>query len=178
MVTAIVGTVSLVLALTVSMVLKVRKELRAARQDLQVAKREEEEAERAIELMKKQLEEKTMPKPIPGLPLRRFECTTGRSNKYWEVWTEENAAITHWGRISTAGQFQRKEFSSAFFANKYYMDMIQEKLKKGYVESRTSAVKTWTPIAPLVDQMETPDIQLERIESPHVEEKQKRAFKF
>lgn len=123
-----------------------------------------------------------MPTNKPTPLLRRFEFKQGRSNKFWEAWTEDKIAVTHWGRIGTAGAYQRKDFRTPFTAEEHIRNAIREKLAKGYVEVSVSptlvAADKWTPVQPpvssTVKQEEVPDIILERIEP---ERKQKRAFK-
>lgn len=153
------------------------------RRNAQYAEERAKIVDQALREASQELEEKRMKKQ--GLPLRRFEFRQGRSNKYWEAWTESSIAVTHWGRMGTDGQFQRKNFSNNFSAEAYVRKMVNDKLAKGYKEvfpvpGKTVTADAFVPVLPDVAKTveQTPDIKLERIEPVHVEEKQKRAFKF
>lgn len=65
---------------------------------------------------------------------RRFECTEGTSNKFWEVAVNDKEVTVRWGRIGTTGQAQTKAFADPAAAGKYADKMIAEKLGKGYEE--------------------------------------------
>jgi len=76
---------------------------------------------------------------VPIQEKRRFEHTSGNSKKYWEIWktkTDDNihAFTTHWGRIGTKGQSKLKAFTYPSQRNEAYDKVINQKLKKGYVE--------------------------------------------
>ena len=40
---------------------------------------------------------------------RRFQCTTARSNKYWEIEVRGNQFITYWGKIGSPATSNAKQ---------------------------------------------------------------------
>jgi predicted DNA-binding WGR domain protein len=66
---------------------------------------------------------------------REFHLIEGDSRKFWSIELEEMAHTVQFGRIGTAGQTQRKEFTTAAEAKASYDRLIAEKLKKGYSET-------------------------------------------
>ncbi len=65
---------------------------------------------------------------------RRFEATEGGSSKFWEVKVEGEQQIVRFGRIGTDGQEKEKDFDSEREAKSDTKKLIEEKMKKGYVE--------------------------------------------
>lgn len=74
----------------------------------------------------------------------RLECTTGGSNKFWEIQARvlpvtpgqftQWQLVTRWGRLGTKGQEKWEDFFSMNDAHKSAITQIQKKLQKGYVE--------------------------------------------
>jgi predicted DNA-binding WGR domain protein len=65
---------------------------------------------------------------------RRFEFTDAKAHKFWSISLAGSSHTVQFGRIGTAGQTQTKEFSIAAEAQRSYEKLIDEKLRKGYVE--------------------------------------------
>jgi len=63
-----------------------------------------------------------------------FEFVGGSSQKFWEISLSGNSFTVRFGRIGTAGQFQAKTFADDSKAKQKATHLINEKLKKGYVE--------------------------------------------
>lgn len=76
---------------------------------------------------------------------RRFEFQEGTSNKFWEIWVEDAAVMTRYGRIGADGQTTRKDEGSAEKANALFEKLIREKTKKGYVEKGATAAPAPAP---------------------------------
>lgn len=68
--------------------------------------------------------------------VRHFEFVGGASRKFWEISVSHNAFTVRFGRIGTSGQSQTKAFSDEAKAMREAEKLIQEKVKKGYVEKR------------------------------------------
>jgi DNA ligase 1 len=66
--------------------------------------------------------------------VRYFEFVEGASSKFWSIVMNGNDVIVRYGRIGTAGQEKSKSFTSQSAARKYYDDIIEEKVGKGYSE--------------------------------------------
>ncbi len=71
-------------------------------------------------------------------PGRRFTCTKGSSNKFWQVWREGRDHVVLFGAIGSTGQTRRKKHMSVAAANRCIALKIREKTNKGYVEDRES----------------------------------------
>jgi superfamily I DNA and/or RNA helicase/predicted DNA-binding WGR domain protein len=67
--------------------------------------------------------------------LRRFEFKGGGSNKFWEISLDDTALSVRFGRIGTEGQIQTRIFEDRRRAVTEASKLIQEKLRKGYVEA-------------------------------------------
>ncbi len=67
---------------------------------------------------------------------RRFEFTSGSSNKFWTVRIDGSSVVTEWGKIGTAGQTTVKPLATPEKAQAEYDKLIREKTGKGYVEIR------------------------------------------
>ncbi len=68
---------------------------------------------------------------------RHFEFVAGSSAKFWEINVSTSPTVTvtvRYGRIGTSGQFQTTAFASQEAAQKHADRLIEQKLKKGYVE--------------------------------------------
>ena len=59
----------------------------------------------------------------------------GGSHKFYQVATKGRQVITRYGRIGTDGQTKTKEFDDDDKAQKSYDKLVEQKTKKGYVES-------------------------------------------
>ncbi len=70
--------------------------------------------------------------------MRRFTCSEGGSNKFWEATVEAEVLTVRWGKVGTAGQSKSKPFASTAAAEKELAKLIKEKLGKGYVEAGAS----------------------------------------
>ncbi len=57
-----------------------------------------------------------------------------KSNKFWNITTNDTTLITNWGKIGTSGQSQTKYFSDAESCEKEAKKLVAFKIKKGYVE--------------------------------------------
>jgi predicted DNA-binding WGR domain protein len=67
---------------------------------------------------------------------RYFEFTSGTSHKFWEITMNDHEHTVRFGRIGSAGQEKTKSFYSAMEAEKDARRLINEKIAKGYVESK------------------------------------------
>jgi DNA ligase-1 len=65
---------------------------------------------------------------------RRFVCTEGSSNKFWEVFQQGTEVTVRFGRIGTNGQSSVKSFRDQAAAAKHVAKLADEKLGKGYKE--------------------------------------------
>ncbi len=66
--------------------------------------------------------------------VRLFEFVGGSSQKFWEISLSGNSFTVRFGRIGTAGQSQAKTFADYSKAKQEATHLINEKLKKGYIE--------------------------------------------
>ncbi|MEW6282217.1 MAG: WGR domain-containing protein [Candidatus Eremiobacterota bacterium] len=66
---------------------------------------------------------------------RRFEFVEGTSSKFWEISLEGDSFTVRYGRIGTDGQTQTRCFDTEEKARKEHDKLVEEKLKKGYVET-------------------------------------------
>jgi predicted DNA-binding WGR domain protein len=67
---------------------------------------------------------------------RYFEFKGGVSHKFWEITVNGPEHTVRFGRIGTSGQRKTKSFSDADAAQRDAQRLINEKLAKGYQESR------------------------------------------
>jgi len=65
---------------------------------------------------------------------RRFEFTSDKSNKFWEITLSGSTHTVRFGRIGTNGQTKTKQFDDATKAKRDYERLIRSKLSKGYRE--------------------------------------------
>jgi len=63
-----------------------------------------------------------------------------KSDKFWTITLDSCSHAINFGRVGTAGQTQTKTFLSEEKAKQSYKKLIQEKLKKGYVDSNISPI--------------------------------------
>lgn len=82
---------------------------------------------------------KSATKPAPatsasGSSKRYFEFHDGKSDKFWEISSQELDVTVRFGRTGTAGQTQTKTLASTAEVAKHMAKLIDEKTKKGYVE--------------------------------------------
>ena len=68
---------------------------------------------------------------------RYFEFVEGGSSKFWSVWRTGSDVTVRYGKIGANGQEKSKTFNDDAAANKYYNEIIGEKIDKGYVEKNT-----------------------------------------
>ena len=66
--------------------------------------------------------------------MRRFEFSSGSSNKFWAIDLAGGSFDVRWGRVGTDGQRQTKRFASAQRAKTEAEKLVRQKLAKGYVE--------------------------------------------
>lgn len=76
--------------------------------------------------------------PSTQLAPRYFECVDHSQNasKFWEISMHSNdlGYQVRYGRIGTKGQVKDKAFPNSATARRAYIDIIQSKLRKGYIE--------------------------------------------
>lgn len=65
-----------------------------------------------------------------------------KSNKFWNLETNDKEFTTHWGRIGTVGQSKTKKYYSAQACEREAKKLIAKKVKKGYVEAITEELIT------------------------------------
>src|SRR2546425_3369914 len=68
--------------------------------------------------------------------VRRFEFVGGGSAKFWEISSHGTEVTVRFGRLGTNGQTQTKDVGSESAAAGHLAKLINEKLAKGYVETR------------------------------------------
>jgi predicted DNA-binding WGR domain protein len=66
--------------------------------------------------------------------VRRFECTRGGSNKFWEVLRNGSVRVVRYGPIGTEGRLIEKDEGSTIRAQLEIAKLVKSKLRKGYVE--------------------------------------------
>ena len=83
------------------------------------------------------------PSPVapvaPPVLKRHFECTEKGSSKFWEVAVTDNNQTVRFGRIGSSGQTMTKSFPTPEACGRDTERMIQEKLRKGYLEKKPPA---------------------------------------
>lgn len=82
-------------------------------------------------------------------PRRNLVFQEGTSHKFWQI---ELSGLSHtvcYGKVGTNGQTQTKDFNTEEAAAKSYDKLLVEKLKKGYLESGSSAVARSPDVAPI-----------------------------
>jgi predicted DNA-binding WGR domain protein len=95
-------------------------------------------------------EDKNAVTPSAAMPIvsnlvsvRRFEFTSGSSNKFWEISLSGNPFTVPFGRLGTAGQSQTKSFADEAMAKHEADHLVAEKLKKGYQEKNALRAHYW-----------------------------------
>lgn len=74
---------------------------------------------------------------------RELQFVDGKSHKFWAIELKGKTQAVTFGRIGTSGQTQSKDFDTPQEAKKSYDKLVQQKLKKGYVDAKKStSVKT------------------------------------
>src|SRR2546425_1822474 len=68
--------------------------------------------------------------------VRRFEFVGGGSAKFWEIRSHGAEVTVRFGRLGTNGQTQTKDLGSETAAVAHIAKLINEKLAKGYFETR------------------------------------------
>lgn len=66
--------------------------------------------------------------------MRRFTCTAGGSNKFWEYKVSGRDVTVRWGKIGSEGQTQLKTYGDSFDALDAVRKLVDQKLAKGYKE--------------------------------------------
>jgi uncharacterized protein (TIGR02996 family) len=74
--------------------------------------------------------------------MRTFEFTDAKSQKFWNIEVTGTYYTVKFGKIGSGGQTQRKTFATAAAAQAEMDKLVNEKLKKGYVETTPKAVAT------------------------------------
>jgi predicted DNA-binding WGR domain protein len=72
---------------------------------------------------------------VAPLVTRRFTCTEGTSNKFWDVTVGGSRVVARWGRIGSEGQSQDKVFAGPSEAKRFVEKTVAQKLAKGYKET-------------------------------------------
>ncbi|MEM7592703.1 MAG: WGR domain-containing protein, partial [Cyanobacteria bacterium P01_A01_bin.83] len=72
------------------------------------------------------------------MTLRQFEYQDDKSSKFWNITIENCSHTVTYGKTGTKGRTQSKSFDTETEAKKSYEKLIQQKLKKGYVEVATN----------------------------------------
>jgi predicted DNA-binding WGR domain protein len=75
------------------------------------------------------------PQAAAGHGTRRFEFTSGSSNKFWEITLAGTQHTVRFGRIGTKGQAVTKTFEDAAAARRDCERLIRSKRTKGYRET-------------------------------------------
>ncbi|NJM55873.1 MAG: WGR domain-containing protein [Verrucomicrobiae bacterium] len=65
---------------------------------------------------------------------RRFEFVEGGSKKFWEIAVDGCAFTVRYGRLGTSGQVKTKSFPTEDRARRDADKLIEEKLRKRYLE--------------------------------------------
>ncbi len=82
---------------------------------------------------------------------RWLHYADAKSDKFWTISLQGNSHTVQYGRTGSAGQTQTKEFASPAEAKRAYDRLIQDKLKKGYVEAESPPTTPPLPIQPEVE---------------------------
>jgi uncharacterized protein (TIGR02996 family) len=71
--------------------------------------------------------------------MRTFQYSDAKSHKFWNIAVSGTDLTVTYGKVGSAGQTQTKSFATADKAQAEAAKLIQEKLKKGYVETTPKA---------------------------------------
>lgn len=77
------------------------------------------------------------PKRVPSTTSRgprRFELSSGRSRKFWQIAISGSTLVIRFGRIGTAGDGVSRPLASSAAAKRECDKLIAERMKEGYVE--------------------------------------------
>jgi len=74
--------------------------------------------------------------------MRTFQYSDAKSHKFWNIEVSGGSFTVTYGKVGAAGQTQTKKFASADKAQAEAEKLIQEKLKKGYVETTPRATSS------------------------------------
>ncbi len=73
---------------------------------------------------------------------KHLKNTDQTSSKFWAIEVEGNTHVVRYGRVGTKGTEKRKDFDSPELAMRAAEKLIQQKLKKGYVEEGGAVIDT------------------------------------
>jgi predicted DNA-binding WGR domain protein len=74
-----------------------------------------------------------MSNPSASSTVRRFELSSGRSHKFWEISAVDTEVTVRFGRIGTVGQTKVKSFADAKAAAAQHIEqLVGQKVKKRY----------------------------------------------
>jgi uncharacterized protein (TIGR02996 family) len=74
--------------------------------------------------------------------MRTFQCSDARSHKFWNIEVSGSSFTVTFGKVGTAGQKRTRTFTSGESAQDEAEKLIQEKLRKGYVETTPRATSS------------------------------------
>jgi uncharacterized protein (TIGR02996 family) len=77
--------------------------------------------------------------------MRKFTCTAGKSNKFWDIELKGKSFTVTWGRVGSAGQSLTKSFKDEEAARTQHDKLVEEKLAKGYVETTSAPAAAARP---------------------------------
>ncbi len=66
---------------------------------------------------------------------RQFEFKDDKSSKFWGIEIQDNDVTVCYGKIGTDGQTKTKSYDSVETADKEGSKLINQKTKKGYIET-------------------------------------------
>jgi predicted DNA-binding WGR domain protein len=69
-----------------------------------------------------------------GTLMKTFIYHDEKSHKFWTIEQQGHELHLSWGKVGTNGQSQIKTFADAAAASKTEVKLINEKIRKGYVE--------------------------------------------
>ncbi len=73
---------------------------------------------------------------------RHLIFTDGSSNKFWKIELDGESHTVTFGRVGTDGQSKTKDFDDAEAAKKSFDKLIEQKVKKGYLDAGQGSAKT------------------------------------
>jgi len=76
-----------------------------------------------------------MPKKTARKTTRKLVLSDDKSNKYWNIKLSGSSYTIDFRRVGSLGQTQIKAFQSKVQAEEAFDDMVESKLKKGYVDA-------------------------------------------
>jgi predicted DNA-binding WGR domain protein len=72
---------------------------------------------------------------LEGTLVRRLELVAGKSSKFWEIAQTGCTLKIRYGRTGTKGQTLTKEYDNEAKTQNEMEKLVNEKLRKGYVET-------------------------------------------